>query len=45
MGAFKYRRNYNIFFNKKNRWDFGKYYREGSRYHEVLPSGFYSNQG
>lgn len=45
MGAFKYRRNYNTFFNKKNRWDFGKYNREGSRYHEVLPSGFYSNQG
>lgn len=44
MGAFKSRRNYNTFFNKKNRWDFGKYNREGSRYHEVLPSGFYSNQ-
>ncbi|HYJ01259.1 MAG TPA: hypothetical protein VEW92_03505 [Nitrososphaeraceae archaeon] len=44
MGAFKYRRNYNIFFNKKNRWDFGKYYREGSRYHDMLPSGYYRNQ-
>ena len=43
MGAFKSRRNYNTFFNK-NRWDVGKYFREGYRYHEVLPSGYYTNQ-
>ena len=44
MGAFKSRRNSNTFFNKKSRWDFGKYYREGSRYHERVPSGYYTNQ-
>ena len=45
MGAFKYRRNYNTFYFKKKSWDFGKYYREGYRYHELLPSGrYYSNQ-
>ena len=44
MGAFKYRRNHNTFYFKKNSWDFGKYYREGNRYHEVLPSGYYTNQ-
>ena len=43
MGTFKSRRNYNTFFNK-NRWDVGKYFREGYRYHEVLPSGYYTNQ-
>jgi hypothetical protein len=44
MGAFKSRRNYITFFHKKNRWDFGKYYREGSRYHQVASSGYYTNQ-
>jgi hypothetical protein len=41
--AYKSRRNYNTFYNK-NRWDVGKYFREGNRYHEVLPSGYYTNQ-
>jgi hypothetical protein len=46
MGAFKYRRNYNTFYFKKNSWDFYKYYRDGYKYHELLPSGhYYSNQG
>jgi len=46
MGAFKYRRNYNTFYLKKNSWDCYKYYRDGYRYHELLPSGrYYSNQG
>jgi hypothetical protein len=45
MGAaYKSRRNYNTFYFKKNSWDFYKYYREGYRYHEVLPSGYCTNQ-
>ena len=39
MGAFKSRRNYNTFFNKKSRWDLGKYYRQGSRYHDSSTIG------
>ena len=46
MGAFKCRRNHNTFYFKKKSWDFGKYYGEGYRYHELLPScRYYSNQG
>ena len=43
MGAFKSRRNYNTFFNKKSRWDLGKYYRQGSRYHDRVSSDYYTN--
>ena len=45
MNAFKYRRNHNTFYFKKNSWDFYKYCRDGYRYHKLLPSGrYYSNQ-
>jgi hypothetical protein len=43
MGTFKYRRNYNTFYFKKNSSDYNKYYRDGYRYHELLPSGRYTN--
>jgi len=46
MGAFKYRKNHNTYYFKKKNWDFYKYYRDGYRYHKLLPSGlYYSNQG
>jgi hypothetical protein len=43
MRSHKYRRNYNTFFIKR-RWDPGRYYKEGYKYHEILPSGFYDSQ-
>jgi hypothetical protein len=43
MKSHKSRRNYNTFF-KKRRWDPGRYYREGYKYHEILSSGFYDSQ-
>jgi hypothetical protein len=43
MDTFKYRRNYNTFYFKKNSSDYNKYYRDGYRYHELLPSGRYTN--
>ena len=46
MGAFRYRKNHNTYYFKKNSWNFYKYFREGYRYHKLLPSGlYYSNQG
>ena len=45
MGAFKYRKNHNTYYFKKNSWDYNKYYRNGNRYHELWLSGWhYSNQ-
>jgi hypothetical protein len=43
MRSFNYRRNYNTFF-RKHGFDPGRYYREGYRLHEILPSGFYDSQ-
>jgi hypothetical protein len=43
MKSHKYRRNYNTFFYKHG-FDPGRYYREGYKYHEILPSGFYDSQ-
>ena len=43
MRSHKYRKNYNKIF-KKHGWNPGRYYREGYRFHEILPSGFYENQ-
>ncbi|MGB9169009.1 MAG: hypothetical protein WCB31_08795 [Nitrososphaeraceae archaeon] len=44
MKAHKYRRNYNTFFLNDNAFDIWRYYRQGLRYHEQLPSGFFENQ-
>jgi hypothetical protein len=43
MRSHKFRRNYNICF-KKYGFAPGRYYREGYRYHDILPSGFYDSQ-
>ena len=43
MRSHKYRKNYNIIF-KKYGFDVGKYYIEGYKYHEILPSDFYDSQ-
>jgi hypothetical protein len=46
MGAFKSSKNHNTYFFKKNSWDVWKYYRDGYRYHKLLPSSlYYGNQG
>jgi hypothetical protein len=44
MRALKYSRNYNKFFSKHDAFDTRKYYRQGLRYHQQLPSGFFANQ-
>lgn len=43
MRSHKYRRYYSSFF-KKYGFIRDKYYIEGYRYHELLPSGFYDSQ-
>ena len=43
MRSHKYRRNYHIYFQKHG-FIRDRYYREGYKYHEILPSGFYDNQ-
>ena len=43
MRSHKYRRNYNTFFIKYG-LDPWKYYREGFKYHKILPSTYYENQ-
>ncbi|HLN35055.1 MAG TPA: hypothetical protein VK250_07205 [Nitrososphaeraceae archaeon] len=44
MKTHKYRKNYNTFLSKYDAFDPWKYYRQGLRYHEQLPSGFFTNQ-
>lgn len=44
MKAQKYRRNYDTHFSKRDAFHTWKYYRQGLRYHEQLPSGFFTNQ-
>lgn len=43
MRSHKYRRYYPEFF-KKHKFDPGRYYREGSRYHNILESTYYDSQ-
>jgi hypothetical protein len=43
MHSHKYRR-YKTSYLDKRAFDFGRYYREGYRFHKILPSGFYDSQ-
>lgn len=43
MRSHKYRRYYPTFF-KKHKFYPGRYYREGSRYHNILDSTYYDSQ-
>ena len=43
MRSHKYRRHYPAFF-KKRKFIPGRYYREGSRYHNILESTYYDSQ-